>query len=345
MTLRTRLAAMPACADLDELARVLFAEFGRDVEFSFGCFATTDPVSGVITRAFKTHPLPMGDEEFAAAEYGEPDLNLLAEIARRPAPVGVLSVDSGGDVSRCRRFRDYMVPAFGFTDELRLVLRRHGLVWGALAVYRGAGEQSFDETDATATVSAVDAAAGLVQRTLFAPSGATRVGDDAPAVVVVGGDDRARELTAGARRRIEDLGGWEAGSSLPASVLAVAATARHRAAYATSRACGRSGRWHRLRAGTVEPGPAPTTGVPRTDVVVTIDDASGAEVGRMALVARGLTAREREVTDLVLQGMSTAAIASSLFLSPHTVQDHLKSVFAKLGVTSRREMIATLVLS
>jgi DNA-binding CsgD family transcriptional regulator len=53
-----------------------------------------------------------------------------------------------------------------------------------------------------------------------------------------------------------------------------------------------------------------------------------------------LTAREREVADLVVQALSNREIAESLVLSERTVESHVRSILSKLGLTNRAELIA-----
>jgi DNA-binding CsgD family transcriptional regulator len=77
-----------------------------------------------------------------------------------------------------------------------------------------------------------------------------------------------------------------------------------------------------------------------TDVVVTVRAAGVEEILDLVGRAHGLTRRERELVALLVEGLDTRELAARLFISQHTVQDHLKSVFAKVGVRSRRELVS-----
>jgi DNA-binding CsgD family transcriptional regulator len=88
----------------------------------------------------------------------------------------------------------------------------------------------------------------------------------------------------------------------------------------------------RLSLGARQPG---GSAAGEATLVVTIEEASAAE--RLELFSRafGLTARERELLGLLAAGSDTRAMARQMSLSGHTVQDHLKSIFAKTGARDR----------
>jgi DNA-binding NarL/FixJ family response regulator len=210
-----------------------------------------------------------------------------------------------------------------------------------MALFRGPGEDAFsvDDVDLLASLSEVmshGVRVGLLTRL----GEATNLPPAGPAVVVVGADNQIQQMSAGAEQRLADLKISADGTDPAGIVSSLIGAARRYARGETvapprCRVRSTSGMWLVLHAT-----PMSRRGDIAGDVVVTIDEARPPEIVPLVVAAFGLTERERAVTERVLQGQDTKEIASSLHLSAYTVQDHLKSIFDKAEVRSRRELIS-----
>jgi DNA-binding CsgD family transcriptional regulator len=181
--------------------------------------------------------------------------------------------------------------------------------------------------------------AAAVRRTLLVSEIAHRDADHGPGMAVLRVDGSRIEVEMASRAagvlldQMPDtrLDGVPVGVVMLVSRL-IAAGGRRQAATVRLR----TGRWMSVQVDVLEPmeDDAPE----RLSLV--IEPVAPYELAEVIAEAYGLTAREREVARLVVAGNSNPEVAAALSISLTTVQDHLKKVFAKLGVGSRHELTA-----
>ncbi|MDP2773097.1 MAG: helix-turn-helix transcriptional regulator [Nocardioides sp.] len=331
--------------DVETFLEEAVESVARAVPWVSACLATHDPATHLLTSARKYGHLrgvDSHDHEFGLVEYGTVEPTAFTELAQRDVPAAGVHLLHGGEVERSGRMSTFMLPNFGFRDEARMVFREGGQAWGAMALFRGSDDATFgaDEIDYLASLSghfARGVRAGMLCQ--LATSSPT-VSPSGPAVLIMGADNQVAQMSLGAEQRLADLCGGAASGDPIAPVAALVGAARRYARGETltpprSRVRGVSGMWLVLHASPL------TSADGRVgDVVVTIEEARPPEIVSLVVAAFGLTQRERDVTQLVLQGVDTKEMAATLHVSTYTVQDHLKSVFDKADVRSRRELIA-----
>jgi DNA-binding CsgD family transcriptional regulator len=308
------------------------------------CWYTLDPASLLVTSHYQ-EGLPEIPPEWMAAEYYEDDVNKLADIARSDSGISTLHEATGGDPSSSRRWHENMT--MGGDQELIAALRTPtGEVWGAVGLYREPGEAMFDRDDLAFVSSLAPSLAEGARRALLVGEAQDPEGPQSPGLVVLSEDWEVESVTPGVERWLSELpdGDWAAGR-LPSAVHAVAGRALRSAEHpdrpgeiAVSRVLSRSGTWVVLHG-------AALVAAGSRRVAVIVEPAHPARISPLLMSAYGLTEREQATTRLVLQGDSTAQIAERLVVSPHTVQQHLKSVFEKTGVRSRRELVGKVFFS
>lgn len=304
------------------------------------CWYTLDPASLLITSHYQSE-LPELPAEWLAHEYYEDDVHKVADVARSARGYSTLHEATGGEPSRSPSWNLYMRP-FGAEQELLVALRsRSGEAWGLLGLYREPGQPMFSPEELRFIGTVAPWLAEGARRGLLAGEAADPEGPEAPGLVVLREDWSVESLTPGVERWLAELpdSPWETRGALPPAVLAVAGQALRGALpnaspgeVAFARVLSRAGRWIVLHGATLMSPEA-------RRVAIIIEPAHPARIASLLMAAYGLTEREQEITRLVLQGNSTGEIAQRLTVSAGTVQQHLKSIFDKTGVRSRRELV------
>lgn len=292
----------------------------------------TDGVVEALPPALCTH--------FWDNELLETDYNKFVDLARRESNAATLSAATDGDLTRSRRYTRLYRP-LGLGDELRVSFTaRDGTCWGIGQLGRSDGDTFTDEErDLLATASSTVAEGLRGTFTVARPARSKLVG---PALILLDGDGGIHAITAAARHWMAELvrGSATGMSPVPEPVYLVAGRARAARAGVASdppqaQVRTTAGVWLHLHAACID-GADALSGA----VAVVITPARAPDLAPLIALAYRITAREQEVLQFIARGFTTADVARQLGISHHTVRDHVKALFGKVGVRSRTELVA-----
>jgi DNA-binding CsgD family transcriptional regulator len=340
------------CAGLDELALLdeVIERLRRVVPFEAYCASTLDPASGLITRALAEE---MGGADEAAIFFERlyfehhQSVRRMADIHQS---VALLSETTGGDLERSTRYMEYLRP-LGLAYEMRGAFTSGGYLWGSMDLIRESGSPDFMPREVNLLRRiAPHLGNGLKMAALRMQTPLEEGGTDVPGVLTLDYQGSVIQHTPAAERwlqDLEDLGpGWREWDGLPRALRTVVLLLRRalspererdEESIPSLRARARSGRWLTLYGSLTEATPER-----RAETVIIIEPTKPEELLPFSMTAYGLSPREEELAKLVVRGLSTSRISRTLFISEHTVQNHLRSVFEKVGVRSRGELVKRL---
>jgi len=327
---RERVIALDAAGLADrDLRRAVLAVLREVIDFSAYVWLLTDPVTAVGAAPLAEVPCVSELPTLIKAKYAT-TVNRWTGL-RRDGTVRLLTEAVDGDLARSRVWREVQ-SRYGIRDVASVVFADQHGCWGFLDLWRD--DRPYEAADAEFLASlAVPLTGALRQsqaRTFIEPATAPPR-EAGPVVLVLDEGLRIVSRTAASQAWLNVLLPPEPDEqAIPASVYNVAAQllaaedgVDDHPAYSRTHLAG--GFWLTLRAARLS----------ASQIVVTVEEASAAD--RLDLFSRafGLTSRESELLALIATGSDTRALARQMALSEHTVQDHLKSIFAKTGARDR----------
>ena len=311
------------------------------IPFDLACWHNVDPATFMITSVMGE--APPDSPLLPALEYGTVDVNQYAGLARSNTSAAALRQVTLGEPETSQRYREILRP-LGMEEELTSSFLIDGYFWGCARLYRSRRWPPFDPVEVAFMASVCAILAEAFRVALFTQSVAFTDPATGPGVILLDDHLRLESLTPSAERWLQEIVGVvpSEGDPLPQPVYAVAARtffnsreSKGELTMARAHLPSRSGPWLVLHGSLLQ------TGAGERAVVI-VEPAPVAEMAPAILNAHGLTERERQVTELALQGLGNKQIALQLGISPYTVSDFLKSIFEKFSVNSRTELGARL---
>jgi len=348
-TLGTRgIAAREAIAALTEsslsaleLLDEVRSRVSRVVPNDSAAWMLTDPQTVMPTSLIRDGLLvPEHIQRCLEHELFVPDFVPFARLHRAGVVATTLEHATDGRPQLSSSYREIHEPA-GLGPELRLLFRTGAATWAMASVHRAAGEPEFND-DELAWLRTIAPEAGRALRSALARTPAEPQAAWARGMLVLD-DHGAVEYSSGA------ADAWLAqipttdGFKLPLAVVSVALQARAQAlaagpvyeAPAQARVRLDSGIWLNVHAAALRDASGAST-----HTAVMLEPADRSQLLGLLVEVHGLSERERQVTQMLLAGLATDQIAELLSISRHTLRDHCKAIFAKLGVASRPELTA-----
>lgn len=235
-----------------------------------------------------------------------------------------------------------LVPT-GIPYELRAAFVSRERCWGAVHIARKDDKRDFTADDANALARIAGAIADGIRTTLRLDAARVPPGHAAPGLVVLSMNNDVELITPPARELLAAMRNAPQAAedeTPPTALLALAAFTRrnsHHPERPEAIAVPTRTGWITLHASLPE-------GLARGKVAIVLERTPSPHSTSIRLEAYGVTPREREIAILLAQGLTNPEIATRLVLSPYTVQDHVKSLFEKVGVSSRQELVARVFL-
>ena len=259
-------------------------------------------------------------------------------------PVALLREATASDLSLSLLWRD-LLSGYGVVDVASLVFRDSFGCWGFLDLWRSGTSAPFSRAEANWLADITGPVTTALRRSqahAFVVGTSAAVPRTGPVVLLLSAGLDVRGQTPETQEYLRMLVPPDddrppvpaSAYNVAAQLLAAEAGVDPNPPWARVHLPG--GLWLTLRAariGDIESGQD-------RDIAVTIEQTSPLE--RVALFGRvfAFSAREGELVGHLTRGADTAEIARRMFLSEHTVQDHLKSIFAKTATHSRRALLS-----